>query len=53
LHNNNEVTRGYGASPIVSRIRAVQTGSVNDYTSYLILGVLVTVASTSVPGLLR
>jgi multicomponent Na+:H+ antiporter subunit D len=43
----------YGASPIVSRVRAVQTGSVNDYTSYLILGVLVTVASTSVPSLLR
>ena len=40
-------------SRIAGRVRSVQTGSVNDYASYLIIGLLITIASTSLPALLH
>jgi multicomponent Na+:H+ antiporter subunit D len=43
----------YRDSDAVARIRSVQTGSVNDYAGYLVVGLLVTVASTAVAPLLR
>jgi multicomponent Na+:H+ antiporter subunit D len=39
------LARRHASSTLVNRVRAVQTGSVNDYASYLIIGLLVTVAS--------
>jgi multicomponent Na+:H+ antiporter subunit D len=47
------LARRHARGTIVTRVRSVQTGSVNDYASYLIIGLLVTVASTSLSPLLR
>ncbi|GIH14464.1 complex I subunit 5 family protein [Rugosimonospora africana] len=47
------LARRYRDSDAVRRIRSVQTGSVNDYAGYLVIGLLVTVASTAVAPLLR
>jgi multicomponent Na+:H+ antiporter subunit D len=47
------LARRYRDSDVVMRIRSVQTGSVNDYAGYLVIGLLVTVASTALTPLLR
>jgi multicomponent Na+:H+ antiporter subunit D len=47
------LARRYRDSDALARIRSVQTGSVNDYAGYLVVGLLVTVASTAVAPLLR
>jgi multicomponent Na+:H+ antiporter subunit D len=46
------LARRYRDGGVVARIRSVQTGSVNDYAAYLIIGLLVTVASTALAPLL-
>jgi multicomponent Na+:H+ antiporter subunit D len=43
----------YGGGRAGRRLRSVQTGSVNDYASYLVVGLLITIASTSLAPLLH
>ncbi|GAA5195865.1 proton-conducting transporter membrane subunit [Rugosimonospora acidiphila] len=47
------LARRYRDSQAIRRVRSVQTGSVNDYASYLVVGLLVTVASTALVPLVR
>jgi multicomponent Na+:H+ antiporter subunit D len=43
----------YRDSRAVARVRSVQTGSINDYAGYLVLGLLITIATVSLPHLVN